>query len=283
MEKVVVKKVAVASGKGGTGKTLLSTSLALVAGEILFVDCDVEEPNSHIFLNPQVEEVLPVKKMVPSFNLDLCDLCKKCQEVCQFGAIVVTKKNVISFPELCHSCYACIDLCPRKAITESFREVGTITKGRFNGGRFLSGKLNIGEPMATPIIRKLKEEVERSNSPVILDAPPGSSCPVVETLKGCDYALLVSEPTPFGIHDVSILFEVIKDMGIPGGLVINRKMESDEHYKRLISLAEDRGIPVLAEIPLEREIAHLYSQGKNLFYHKEHRRTVERIAEEVLS
>ncbi len=279
---MVNKKVVVASGKGGTGKTLIATSLALLLDSVTFVDCDVEEPNSHIFLSPSIDKETPAKKMVPAVDTSKCDLCKKCQEVCQFGALAVTKTKVLSFPELCHSCYACLEMCPRGAIYENFREIGKLKLGSFERGKFISGRLNIGEPMATPVIKKLKEIAEKERGIVIFDAPPGSSCPVVETLKNCDYAILVSEPTPFGIHDVSIVIEIIKDIGIDGGLIINRKTKEDSFYRDLRALADKNGIKILGEIPLDREIARFYSSGKTLFHNEKYRKTLERVAEEVL-
>ena len=274
----MVDKLAVASGKGGTGKTLISTSLALLMEDITFLDCDVEEPNSHIFLNPKVEEIRKAYKVVPDFDLKKCDFCKKCQEVCQFGALAVLKDRIITFYELCHGCCACVDLCPRGAVKESKKEVGEIVLGSFDGGRFVGGRLNIGEPMATPVIRQVKELMKGKT---IIDAPPGSSCPVIESIKGTDFVLLVTEPTPFGIHDVSILMEVLKELSIPGGVVINRKMGEDEIYKRLRGLCDEEGFEVLCEIPFSREVAELYARGKNLV-HSSFRGVLEKLAERVM-
>jgi MinD superfamily P-loop ATPase len=249
--------VSIASGKGGTGKTTIAINLALCLGPVQFLDCDVEEPNAHIFLKPSVEETIPAVIPIPQVDLKKCTYCGKCSEVCEFHAIAVLKETVLTFEELCHGCGACSYICPEGAITETVREIGKIEVGRAGPIRFVQGILNVGEPMATPIIRKEKALMAPWDV-TILDAPPGTSCPVIETVKGSDFCLLVSEPTPFGLNDLELAAGMVKKMAIPMGVVINRADIGDQGVAQF---CRREGIPVLMEIPMDRRIAELYSTG----------------------
>jgi MinD superfamily P-loop ATPase len=265
--------VSVASGKGGTGKTTVATSLALSsksAGQ--FLDCDVEEPNAHLFLKPHFRSGKSCTVLIPSVDESLCTYCGKCQEVCAYNAVAVIKKEdspgsglskVIIFPELCHSCGGCKLLCPHNAIRELPRPIGVIEEGVCGHTEFIHGMLNIGEAMSPPLIREVKSYI-KEDTDVVIDAPPGNSCPVVETVKGCDYCVLVTEPTPFGMHDLEIAAGVLKKMSIPRGVVINKSRygrgESSQD-KVVEDFCEKEGIDILERIPFKREIAEMYSKG----------------------
>ena len=258
--------IAVASGKGGTGKTTVAVNLALVLGDVQFIDCDVEEPNAHLFLKPDLTAKTPARVMVPEIIEERCTYCGKCAEVCAFNCIAVIPPNagmkggVLVFPNLCHSCGACSLLCPEGAIRETPREIGVVETGRAGAIRFVHGRLHVGEAMSPPLIRQVKGPIDRSRT-TLIDAPPGTSCPVINALEGSDYCLLVTEPTPFGLNDLVLAVEVLKVMGIPHGLVINRCDIGDD---RVESYAKQNGIPVLMRIPFDRTIAELYSRGINI-------------------
>jgi len=249
--------ISVASGKGGTGKTTVATSLALSWGEGLFLDCDVEEPNAHIFLKPHINERISVGIPVPEVDESKCNFCGKCAEVCEYNAIVVIKKKVLFFPELCHGCGGCSYICPEKAIREVDRAIGVIEKGRSGNIEFIHGVLNVGEPMAPPLIRQVKKHINTSTNGII-DASPGTSCPVVEAVNGSDFCLLVTEPTPFGLHDLKLAVEMVRKLTIPCGVVINCADIGDEEVARY---CENEGIPILMTVPWDRRIAEAYSRG----------------------
>jgi MinD superfamily P-loop ATPase len=255
--------ISVASGKGGTGKTLVATSLALslkVNEKVQLLDCDVEEPNDHLFLKPAIIGSQAVSVAVPKINDKKCNYCGKCAKVCAYHAIAVFDNHVLTFPELCHSCGACSYLCPKKAISEESRETGVIEWGQSDGVSFAHGKLTVGEAMAPPIIRKVKEFTGKDGT-VIIDVPPGTSCPVVEAIKGSDFCLLVTEPTPFGLNDLVLAVETVRELGIPCGVILNRAGVGDS---RVEEYCKKEGIPVLLTIPLDIEIARLYSHGITL-------------------
>jgi MinD superfamily P-loop ATPase len=255
--------ISVASGKGGTGKTLVATSLAQSlkdSGKVMLLDCDVEEPNCHVFLRPAINGCEPVNIPVPKVAEDKCNYCAKCAQVCAYHAIAVLGNQVLTFPQLCHGCGACSYLCPEKAISEEARETGVVEWGHSDGIGFVHGILNVGEAMAPPVIRKVKKYAGDS-SVVITDTPPGTSCPVVEAIKGSDFCLLVTEPTPFGLNDLMLAVDTVRELGIPCGVILNRTGIGDsgvEEYCR------EEGIPVLLTIPLDTEIARQYSQGITL-------------------
>jgi MinD superfamily P-loop ATPase len=261
--------IAVASGKGGTGKTMVATSLALSLinkESVQFVDCDVEEPNAHIFLNPSFSYKEVVSISVPHLDEAKCTYCGKCAEVCAYNAIAVFNKRVLIFPELCHGCGACSYLCPEDALSEINKAIGIAEIGQSKELYFIHGKLTVGEAMATPVIREVKKHIDRKKL-TIIDAAPGTSCPVVETVKGSDFCLLVTEPTPFGLNDLALAIDMVKELNIPCGVVVNRdgtgESNIDEHC-----LKED--IPILLRIPLDIDIARLYSRGIALVVGKPH-------------
>jgi MinD superfamily P-loop ATPase len=255
--------LAVASGKGGTGKTLVATSLALSLeeqGQVQLLDCDVEEPNAHILLRPTVASSQPVLVPVPKIDGERCTYCRVCSEACAYNALAVMSKNILVFPELCHGCGVCTYMCPEKAISEEGRPVGVVEEGLAGGIRFVHGRLAIGEAMAGPVIRAVKQRADQSST-VIIDVPPGNSCPVVEAVKGSDFCLLVTEPTPFGLHDLALAVELAGKLGIPCGVVINRDGCGDQRVERHCA---QQHIPVLLKIPLDRTIGELYCRGTPL-------------------
>jgi MinD superfamily P-loop ATPase len=298
--------ITVASGKGGTGKTTVAVSLALsvaadhrtTTDDPLFLDCDVEEPNAALFLNPTIQERREVGQMIPEVDLEKCTYCGRCAEVCQYHAIAVVGEKVLVFPELCHGCGSCTLNCPTGAIHEVLNVMGTVERGwatlppsyppplvpppggeerggeeRGGGVEFAQGTMNVGEVMAVPIIRQLKQWVippsastglggTAGDRPIILDASPGTACPVVESMRGADFVLMVTEPTPFGLHDLRLAVEVARDeLGLPVGVVINRDGVGDQGVDDYCAA---EGIPILMRIPLDRRIAEAYSDGGTL-------------------
>jgi len=255
--------ISVASGKGGTGKTLVASSLALSLSDdykVQLLDCDVEEPNVYIFVRLALDQSQPVYVPIPKVDETKCTYCGKCAEVCAYNAIAVLKEKVLVFPELCHGCGACSYLCPESAITEEGREVGVVERGDSGNLALVQGRLAIGEAMAPPVIREVKKYIDTANV-VIIDVSPGTSCPVVEAVKGSDFCLLVTEPTPFGLNDLSLAVEAVRKLGIPCGVVINRVGVGSEEVEQY---CHREGIPILLKIPLDRNIAMLYSRGTPL-------------------
>jgi MinD superfamily P-loop ATPase len=263
--------VSVASGKGGTGKTTVATNLALYlasdkSNQVRFLDCDVEEPNAHIFLKPRIEKKRPVSLLIPEIDRRKCTFCGECAKVCAYNAIVVLKKEVLTFPELCHGCGGCSLLCPEHAISEKERSIGVLEEGRAGSIEFIQGRLNIGEPMATPLIRAVKKTINPQGI-TLVDVPPGTSCPVIESIRGSDFCLLVTEPTPFGMNDLKLAVELLKELKIKHGVLINRAGIGDDTTR---DYCRREGVPILAEIPFDREIAVLYSRGIPLWKNGEH-------------
>jgi len=253
--------VSVASGKGGTGKTLIATSLALAVSEhapVQILDCDVEEPNANLFVHATIESVDPVHVPTPQIDADKCSYCGRCAEICAYHAIAALPSKVIVFPELCHGCGACSYLCPKSAIAEVNRQLGVVEIGYRGNLKLIQGRLNVGEPMPTPVIRKTKTYIDRQKD-AIIDVAPGTSCPVVEAIKGSDYSILVTEPTPFGLNDLSLAVETVRHLGIPCGVIINRASLSRD--KLIEEYCRESEIPVLLKIPFDRNIATLYSKG----------------------
>ncbi len=250
-------KIAVASGKGGTGKTSVTVNLALSLGDAQILDCDVEEPNVHILLRPTVGDTTPVELLVPKILEERCDYCGECARFCQFNALFVAGETAMVFPELCHSCGGCSIVCPRDAIVEEPRQIGRVVKGKVGDIDLVYGEINVGEALAVPVIAAVKDHIDEKRV-VILDSSPGSACPLVETVHGVDFCLLVTEPTPFGLHDLKIAVEVVQLLGIPMGVVVNFAGIGD---RGVYDFCEEQGIPIMMEIPFDRRIAEFYSRG----------------------
>jgi MinD superfamily P-loop ATPase len=268
-------QIAVLSGKGGTGKTTISTNLAKLMGG-MYIDCDVEEPNGFIFLKPEVEETEDVFIPVPTIDKDKCIACKKCINACQFNALAFVNE-VVLFEKLCHGCGACMLSCPTGAISEIERSIGKIHKGKSDNLECLMGILDIGEPMAGPIISQLKKKIDDEKI-TILDCAPGSSCNVVKGLYGSDYAILVTEPTKFGLHDLKIAVKLVRDMNIPFGIIINR---ADENKNLIEDYCEAENIKIIGKIPFSKKVAQLYSQGKLIVEDEEYKNVFKEIIKEL--
>lgn len=259
--------ITIASGKGGTGKTTLATNLARAAGKpVALLDCDVEEPNAHLFLRPAISAHRPVHKLIPQIDTDRCTYCGQCSQSCAYHALAVLPKEVLVFSELCHGCGGCMRVCPEGAITETEHEVGVVEHGQAGEITCISGRLHIGEAMAGPVIRAVKRQATAYDT-VIIDAPPGTSCSVVSTLLHSDYAILVTEPTPFGLHDLTLAVDVARELKIPHGVVINRAdcaNHTNREYSSVDTYCQENQIPILMRIPNDRAIAEAYSRGHML-------------------
>ncbi|MBN1288156.1 MAG: ATP-binding protein [Actinobacteria bacterium] len=251
--------ISVASGKGGTGKTTVSTNLAWTAANqepVAFIDCDVEEPDSHFYLKPAWTGESEVKVSVPSVDGGCCDGCGACAEFCKFNALAAIKGGVLVFAELCHSCGGCKMVCPKDCIEMAERRVGLVKSGNASGILVKQGLLDIGEPMAVPIIKELKKELPGCLT--IIDCPPGTSCPMIETVTGTDFCLMVTEPSPFGLHDLALAHEVADEIGVSHGVVINK---SSEHDSLIEEFCSKSNIPVLGRVPFSMETAVICSRG----------------------
>jgi MinD superfamily P-loop ATPase len=254
-------RLAIASGKGGTGKTTIATNLAWVVSRngwsVAYVDCDVEEPNGHLFLKPQITSSAPAGRLHPVVDEDRCTYCGLCGEICQYSAIVCIGEKVLVYPELCHACGGCVLVCRPGAITEELRATGRLEAGTAGPIQFVQGVLNIGEAMSAPLVRQVKAAAPEADL-VIVDSPPGTSCPVIESVRDADFVLLVTEPTPFGLNDLKLAVEMVRALKLPHGVCINRaglgNGETQEYCRR-------HGIEVLAEIPDDRRVAEAYSRG----------------------
>jgi MinD superfamily P-loop ATPase len=251
-------RIAVASGKGGTGKTTLAVNLALsLAGKVCLADCDVEEPNDHLFIQVPVEGEEAVHVQVPVVDETSCTACRRCVDICEFNALAMVGDQVLVFEQLCHGCGGCSRFCPEEAITERKREIGKVLWGRKENLHFIYGRLNIGEAFAPPVIRDVQCRIPEAET-VIIDSPPGTTCPMVQAVAESDYCILVAENTPFGLHDAKIAVQAVADLGVPLGVVINR---FDTGASGLEKFLESENIPVLMRIPFDEEIARLYSKG----------------------
>ncbi|MBU2550794.1 MAG: ATP-binding protein [Proteobacteria bacterium] len=251
--------VAVASGKGGTGKTTVAASLVRAwDGPVQAVDLDVEEPNLHLFLHPEMEGGRRADMIVPLADQAKCNACRACAEICQFKAITVLGEYVVAFPEMCHGCGGCMAVCPTGAITEETRELGQVLWGWSGEARFLMGRLRVGEAMSPPLMREVVKHLDPERD-AIIDAPPGTSCPPINAVRRADVIVLVSEPTPFGYHDLKLAREAFAPLGKPMGLVVNRAGLGDN---QLYDYCRATGLPLLMEIPFDRRVAQAYSEGR---------------------
>lgn len=252
-------KISVASGKGGTGKTTVSVNLArTMSARVQLLDCDVEEPNAHLFVQGEVIDEDVVTLPIPRVDESLCDGCGLCSKICAFNAIVTFGAAPLIFPELCHGCGGCARVCPPQAITEEGRRIGVVETRRMADITLISGRLDIGVAMSPPLIRAVKARLT-PGMPAILDAPPGTSCPVIAAVRDTDIVLLVTEPTPFGLHDLALAVDMVRALGLPFGVIINRMGSGDN---RVQDYCAKEGIDVLMEIPDDRRIAEAYSRGE---------------------
>lgn len=253
--------VAVASGKGGTGKTTVAVNLARsLDADVQLLDCDVEEPNARLFLRGEVEATREVTLSVPEVDEAACDGCGRCSQLCEFGAIVSYGAKALTFPELCHGCGGCRLVCPRHAIRERDRRLGEVVTVQSGRIRLIEGRVDVGVPTAPPVIRAVKASL-RPGGLTIMDAPPGTSCPVIEAVREADVVLLVTEPTPFGLHDLKLATEMVRRLGRPFGVVVNRVGVGDDRVHRY---CEQEAIPIVMEIPDDRRVAEAYSRGQLL-------------------
>jgi MinD superfamily P-loop ATPase len=254
-------RIAIASGKGGTGKTTVATNLAWVAARngwsVAYVDCDVEEPNGHLFLKPEIASSRAIGRLHPVVDGEKCTHCGLCGEICQYSAIVCVGDRVLVYPELCHACGGCVLVCGPGAITEVLRDTGRLETGQAGPIRFVHGLLNIGEAMGTPLVRQVKAEAAPADL-LVVDSPPGTSCPVIESIRGADLVVLVTEPTPFGLNDLKLAVETVRAMKLPLGVVINRADSGDDQTREYCRVQD---IEILSEIPDDRRVAEAYSRG----------------------
>ncbi|MBU4329613.1 MAG: ATP-binding protein [Acidobacteria bacterium] len=252
--------IAIASGKGGTGKTTVAVNLALILARrepVQFLDCDAEEPNAHFFLNPDFQETVPVFLPVPEVDHEKCTACGRCAEICRSNALAVLDKTVLVFQEMCHGCGGCTLLCPEGAIREKDVRVGQVDIDRTGGIEFLRGMLDVGQVVTAHVIRDVQRRLD-SGKMVIIDAPPGTSCPMMAAVERADFTLLVTEPTPFGLNDLVLAVETLRVLGVPHGVVINR---ADIGDKRIHDYCRKENIPILAELPYDPDVAEAYAEG----------------------
>jgi MinD superfamily P-loop ATPase len=256
-------RVAVASGKGGTGKTFVTVNLARTYNNpILVLDCDVEEPNTNLFLKGDLINERPSTILVPQVVESLCDGCRICAEVCEFNAIAVIAGKPLIFEDLCHSCGACATFCPQDALQEVEHVIGTVIERKSDSIRLIEGQIHVGKALAVPIIRDVKKESEKADEDmVLLDSPPGTSCPMVWTIGDADFVILVAEPTAFGLHDLQLAVETVEEVGIPFGVVINKDGIGDDRVEKFCTRHQ---IDIIARIPYDRHISEVYARGGDI-------------------
>jgi MinD superfamily P-loop ATPase len=276
-------RIAVLSGKGGTGKTLVSVNLASVAGSAVYIDCDVEEPNGHLFFKPIVDQEYTVSVKIPVVNTERCIGCRACISFCQYNALAFIKNKPMVFDEVCHSCGGCVLLCPQQAMNEKEKPIGSVRDGRSGGVFVRTGTLNTGETSGVPIIRKLLREPFDETGIVFIDCPPGSACIVMESIKDADYCILVAEPTVFGAQNLGMVHELVTLFSKPFGVVLNKYQDDDnpsEHYCRV------KGIKILGKIPFDQELGIMNSNAiiaarASLSYHELFSKLLETVLGEV--
>jgi len=277
-------KIAVLSGKGGTGKTLVSVNLAAAARDSMYVDCDVEEPNGHLFFKPEDVKSRQVAVKIPRVDRDKCNGCRVCVDFCNFNALAWIGEELKIFDEICHSCGGCIVLCPQDALIEKEKVIGQVQRGKSEGVTVLTGMLNTGEASGIPIIKELLKDTGEKEQ-TFIDCPPGSACIVMETVAAADYCILVAEPTVFGVHNLNMVWELVKLMGKPCGVVINKCLEEENPAEKFCS---EKGIEIIGTIPFDSELGLLNSNAliaarENDKYNKLFRGLLSRVVREVQS
>ncbi len=258
-------KIAVLSGKGGAGKTLVACGLACAAGSATYVDCDVEEPNGRLFFKPVGTQTMPVFRRMPEFDADKCSGCRRCVESCRFNALVLVKGLPMVFGEVCHSCGVCDYVCPEGAVSETRLEVGSVESGRSGNVKVVTGELKLGEATGVPVISAALEEAGNEGT-VVVDCPPGSACTVMESARTADFCVLVTEPTAFGLHDLKLVLELMRVLDKPCGVVVNK---AGAGYPKLESFLEEEGIPLLESIPYSEKLARAGSEGRLAYFEDE--------------
>ena len=269
-------KIAVLSGKGGTGKTFVSVNLAAVAADTAYIDCDAEEPNGRLFLKPEIEQAESVYTAIPVFSETKCDGCRKCVDFCRFNALAFVRGKPKVFTEVCHACGGCTLVCPQGAVTEQKRAIGTVSQGISDGVPVVTAMLNLGEASAVPVIRAA---LRKAGENAVIDSPPGSGCPVAEAVSGADYCLLVAEPTAFGLHNLRMVHELVTLLHKPFGVIVNK---SDGIYQPLEDYCGEHRMPILSRILYSRKLAELSAGGALSVHHSaEIRRLFETLWETV--
>jgi len=251
-------KIAVLSGKGGTGKTLVSVNLAAAAKEAVYIDCDVEEPNGHLFFKPRDVESEEVTVQIPSVDPSLCQGCRTCVDFCKFNALAYINGELKVFEEICHSCGGCILFCPEKALSGKDKNIGQVKRGVSESVAVSTGILNPGEASGIPIIKELLKDTG-GNELIFIDCPPGSACIVMETIMDADYCILVAEPTVFGVHNFGMVYELVQLFGKPHGAVLNKCLEGEENPAEIF--CSEKGIDVLAKIPFDNKLGMINSNA----------------------
>ncbi len=259
-------KIAVLSGKGGTGKTMVSVNLASSRKNAVYIDCDVEEPNGYLFFKPTNIKTKDVCVKIPKINSDICISCRKCVDFCKFNALAMAKEKILILEEVCHSCGGCKIVCPVDAIEEEDKKIGEIQSGKSNGMSIKTGILNIGEVTGVKIIDELLKMEESMDTDIVIDCPPGSACSVMESIKDADYCVLVTEPTSFGVHNLNMVYELVKLFNKPYGVIINKYIE-DENLAQ--DFCKKNNINVLGKIPYSKEISKINSRGDIILHHKD--------------
>lgn len=251
--------IAVLSGKGGTGKTLVSVNLAAAADEAVYIDCDVEEPNGHLFFKPEDIKEEEIKIKIPTVDKQKCNGCRACVDFCKFNALAYAAGNLIVFDDVCHSCGGCVLLCPQKALAEREKVIGKVQRGSSDNVKVYTGILNTGEASGVPIIKNLLRDIDKEDELTFIDCPPGSACIVMESIKDADYCILVAEPTLFGVHNLQMVYELVKLFNKPCGVVLNKCLETLNPSEEFCI---QNDIQIIGKIPFESELGILNSNAQ---------------------